>query len=191
MAGSAIGLIETNGIVAMIVGADAALKVADVRLLGYQIVRQGLVTVLIAGDVDAVEEAVSTGVREAKQVGRVYRHLVLPRPDDEVRQMLKKRRSYAGPSPPVLEKPQVSQSEGEPVLTNLQQSDVDSLKKSSGLITSIPQPSGTLYTDVKVAELRRMARELGQSQYTKSQISKLNRKLLIKLLEQHAGREES
>jgi ethanolamine utilization protein EutM len=43
---AAVGLIETNGMIAMIAGADAALKSADIQLIGYQIVRQGLVTVM-------------------------------------------------------------------------------------------------------------------------------------------------
>jgi len=45
----ALGLIETRGLVAAIEAADAMVKAANVKLLGRQKVRGGLVSVMISG----------------------------------------------------------------------------------------------------------------------------------------------
>ncbi len=65
----ALGSFETVGYVAALAGADAALKTAEVRLLGCRYVGSGLVSVLLAGDVSAVQVAVEAGCAAAQQVG--------------------------------------------------------------------------------------------------------------------------
>ncbi|MFI5363841.1 MAG: BMC domain-containing protein, partial [Elusimicrobiota bacterium] len=42
---NALGMIETRGLVACVEAADAAVKAADVRIVGYEKVGTGLVTV--------------------------------------------------------------------------------------------------------------------------------------------------
>lgn len=64
--------------------ADAALKSANVTLLGYELNRAGDVTVKFSGDVAAVQAAVSTGAAAAKQVGLLLAAHTMPRPDDQV-----------------------------------------------------------------------------------------------------------
>ena len=54
MAGDALGLIETRGLVGAIEAADAMLKAANVSLVGYEKVGGGLVSIMIRGDVGAV-----------------------------------------------------------------------------------------------------------------------------------------
>ena len=54
--GEALGLVETKGFVAMIEAADAMVKAADVRVLGWQAAGGGLVTTLVRGDVAAVRD---------------------------------------------------------------------------------------------------------------------------------------
>ena len=49
----ALGMIETRGLVACIEAADAAVKAANVRIVGYEKVGTGLVTVLFRGEVAA------------------------------------------------------------------------------------------------------------------------------------------
>jgi len=56
----ALGFIETVGLASSIVAADAALKTANVRLIGREISKgQGWVTIKITGDVAAVQAAVN------------------------------------------------------------------------------------------------------------------------------------
>ena len=58
MAQSAIGLIETQGLVGVIEAADTAAKAADVRLLGIERIGGGLVSLRFSGDVASVNAAV-------------------------------------------------------------------------------------------------------------------------------------
>ena len=64
----ALGLIETKGLVPAIEAADAMCKAANIELIGYENVGSGLVTVMVKGDVGAVNAAVESGI-EAAEVG--------------------------------------------------------------------------------------------------------------------------
>lgn len=67
----ALGLIETYGYIGAIEAADACLKAANVELLGLELVRGGLVTIKICGDVSAVKASVDAGAVAADRVGKV------------------------------------------------------------------------------------------------------------------------
>lgn len=79
-----LGLIETFGLVAAIEAADAGAKAANVTLRGYERARAGLITVIFAGDVAAVQAAVSAGAAAAKRVGKVVSVHVIARPDRQL-----------------------------------------------------------------------------------------------------------
>ena len=51
MNGEALGMIETRGLVGCIEAADAMVKAANVRLVGYEKIGSGYVTVMVRGDV--------------------------------------------------------------------------------------------------------------------------------------------
>jgi len=74
-----LGSFETVGYVAALAGADAALKTAEVRLLGCRYVGSGLVSVLLAGDVSSVKVAVEAGCAAAQQVGELKWQTVIAR----------------------------------------------------------------------------------------------------------------
>lgn len=80
----ALGLIETRGLIASIVAADAMVKAADVRLIKKEKVDAGLIAVLVEGDVGAVQAAIDAGKNAAASVGELVSVHVIPRPDDEV-----------------------------------------------------------------------------------------------------------
>ena len=80
----ALGMIETRGLVASIVAADAMVKAADVRLIKKEKVDAGLVAVLVEGDVGAVQAAVDAGKYAAAKAGVLVSAHVIPRPDDGV-----------------------------------------------------------------------------------------------------------
>ncbi len=92
----ALGLIETIGLVAAIEAADAAVKAANVVLVGYENTKGGgKITIKLLGDVGAVKAAVSAGVAAASRVGKVYGCSVIPRPHDEIAALI--RRAERGP----------------------------------------------------------------------------------------------
>jgi ethanolamine utilization protein EutM len=80
----ALGLVECKGLVAMIEAADAMVKSANVRLVGWEKIDAGLVTAIVRGEVAAVRSAVDAGAAAAKRVGEVVATHVIPRPHGEV-----------------------------------------------------------------------------------------------------------
>jgi ethanolamine utilization protein EutM len=85
---SALGLIETKGLVGAIVAADAMVKTANVRLIGEETIGGAFVTIKVAGDVAAVKAAVDAGAEAARQVGELIASHVIPRPDDELEELI-------------------------------------------------------------------------------------------------------
>ena len=80
MAGQSLGLIETVGLGVAIEAADAAMKSANVELIGYELTKGGgLVVVKLTGDVGAINAAVSAGVAAARRAGSVYAWKVIAR----------------------------------------------------------------------------------------------------------------
>ncbi len=84
----ALGLIETRGLVGAIEAADAAVKAADVKLIGKERVEAGLITIKVIGDVAAVRAAVDAGAAAAQRVGELVSVHVIPRPDDDTEMLI-------------------------------------------------------------------------------------------------------
>lgn len=82
----ALGMVECMGLVAMIEAADAMVKSANVKLVGYEKIDAGLVTAIVRGEVGAVKAAVDAGAAAGRRVGTVVATHVIPRPHDEVDQ---------------------------------------------------------------------------------------------------------
>ncbi len=85
---SALGFIETKGLVAAIEAADAMLKAASVELIGTEKIGSGLVTVMVSGEVGAVKAATEAGVTAAGRLGEIVAVHVIPRPHNDVLLMI-------------------------------------------------------------------------------------------------------
>ncbi len=83
--GTALGLVETKGLVAGIEACDAMLKAARVRLIGMEQTVPALITIKVEGETAAVRSAVDAGAAAAERIGVVVSVHVIPRPADEVR----------------------------------------------------------------------------------------------------------
>lgn len=80
-----IGIIEIQGLVAAIEGLDAMLKAAQVRLVHTEKRLGGrLVTLIIVGNVSAVNAAVKAGEEAASALGKVYGCETIANPHPEV-----------------------------------------------------------------------------------------------------------
>lgn len=88
LAGEALGLIETRGLVGMIEAADAMLKTANVVFVGWQKVDAGLVTAIVRGDVGSVKAATDAGAAAARRVGELLAVHVIPRPAADLEDVL-------------------------------------------------------------------------------------------------------
>ena len=84
----ALGMVETKGLIGAIEAADAMAKAANVRLVGKEQIGSGLVTVMVRGDVGAVKASVDAGAAAAKRVGELVSVHVIPRPHDDVENIL-------------------------------------------------------------------------------------------------------
>ena len=87
----ALGMIETKGLVPLIEASDAMLKAANVTLIGWQKIGSGLVTAFIVGDVAAVKAAIDAGAAAAGRIGEVSGVQVIPRPTEDIVNVLPKR----------------------------------------------------------------------------------------------------
>lgn len=76
----ALGLVETIGLVPALKAADEMLKAANVELISYENIGSTLVTVMIKGDIAAVEASVAAGAKAAEAIGKLTAHNVMPRP---------------------------------------------------------------------------------------------------------------
>ena len=80
----AVGIIETRGLVSLVEASDAALKAADITMLGWSKIGRGMGTGFYTGDVAAVKAGVDAGAEAASQVGEVTATQVIPRPHDDL-----------------------------------------------------------------------------------------------------------
>lgn len=78
----ALGMIETLGFVAVVEAADAAVKAANVEIVGYEQVQGGIVSVHFRGNVGAVRAAVEAGAEAARRVGELVAVHVIPAPHE-------------------------------------------------------------------------------------------------------------
>jgi ethanolamine utilization protein EutM len=88
--GEALGLIETKGLTAAVEAADAMVKAANVKLIGYEKVGSGMVCVCVRGDVGAVKAGVEAGSAAAQRVGELVAAHIIPRPHADIERMLPK-----------------------------------------------------------------------------------------------------
>lgn len=86
----AIGMIETQGLTAVIEAIDTAVKAANVEIIGKEKLGGGYVTVLIKGDVAAVKAAIAAGQERVNGLGKLIAAHVIARPSSAVLSLLPK-----------------------------------------------------------------------------------------------------
>ncbi len=79
---SAIGMIETKGLVGLIEATDAMAKAANVEIVKRIGIGGGFETTIVRGDVGSVRAAVDAGAQAASQVGELVSSHIIPRPSD-------------------------------------------------------------------------------------------------------------
>ncbi|MGI6686283.1 MAG: BMC domain-containing protein [Bacillota bacterium] len=152
MKSQALGMIETKGLVSAIEAGDAGVKAANVKLLGYEIVKGGLVMVAFTGEVAAVKASVEAGSAAAARVGQVISEHVIPRPEADIRMVFKGNTSEPENDPPQPD------PEGDPPSSETSLSDL---------------------TSMTVRELRKLARKMPGISIHGREISRANKDQLI------------
>jgi ethanolamine utilization protein EutM len=164
----ALGLIETRGLIGAIEAADVMVKTANVTLIGKEIVRDGLVTVQVIGEVAAVKSAVDAGAVAAARVGTLVSQHVIPRPIDDIEELL------AGRPRQVNQK--ASEVTSSPRKVAQPEPDADTVQT-----VEVAEPKTDL-DDMTVHELRTLARQTDGLSIQGREISRANKSELIKVL---------
>ena len=81
---TAIGLIETKGLVGLVEATDAMAKAANVQILKRVDIGGAFVTTVVQGDVGSVRAAVEAGATAAQQIGELVGSHVIPRPSESL-----------------------------------------------------------------------------------------------------------
>ena len=112
-----LGLIETQGLAAGVVAADAAVKSANVELIGYELTKGGGWTLIkVQGDVGAVKAAVDAAAVAAGKVNRVVSTRVIARPSSYLEALIHTADTVGDrpPEPPKAPEPPRPPTEPEP-----------------------------------------------------------------------------
>lgn len=94
---TALGMVETKGLVGAIEAEDAMVKAAMVELLQRERVTAGYVCTFVLGEVGAVKAATDAGAAAARRVGELVSVHVIPRPHEQLWRILPKLSTAAAP----------------------------------------------------------------------------------------------
>ncbi|WP_333646452.1 BMC domain-containing protein [Lacrimispora sp.] len=187
----ALGFIETKGVVAAIEAADAMLKAAEVSLVEKTKVGGGLITVTVTGDVAAVKAAVDAGAAAA---GRIHETAlvschVIARPHEELTAVVGG--GPEGPDSPEASEKSEEEQEAEASLESLPTSETGDPVKRETLDLRLEQECLEeilkALEEMKVTELRTLAREYPEFAIAGREISKANKTLLLEEFKKYYG----
>lgn len=178
----ALGMIETYGCVTAVEALDSALKAANVSLLDMSRVKGGNVTVLIEGDVGAVQAAVSAAKASAEAVGQIAATHVIPRPAGDVGLMIgaaasDRSLSFFHAEPEREEPEQEIQSETKPETKSETKSETKPDVIPDRSTIEIPEPE--VLETCTVEELRKLARAIRPDNMTRKDIRFAKKQQLI------------
>ncbi len=84
----AIGILETQGLAAILHATDAMLKAANIELVGKEKIGAAYVTIIIKGDVAAVQAALDAGSETVGGLGKLIAAQVIARPHEDLLKLL-------------------------------------------------------------------------------------------------------
>jgi microcompartment protein CcmL/EutN len=211
MALRSIGFIDTRGYVAAVASADEALKAADVHLINKEYVRNGMVSIILTGDVAAVDSAMDAAVSQSKRMNAYISHHVIARPDDQLTKLFSKNLLKEDPKPEEEEKKENLKSAVRVLESIKEKKEQQEHKKDTMPPAEVPEekpakkPAGTgkkakpsglpgapaeiQLKGMKVEELRRLARNMNIKDITRNDIKFMKKKQLIELIEKNREKE--
>jgi len=182
----ALGLIEVRGKLGAILAADAAVKAANIILIGSEVISGGLTTIHIIGDVAAVKSAVEAGEAAVASKNCLISSHVIPRLDGQVEQMLMK--SFGKKKNNSLDLKQLNEhimEEKKDALLMPKNDSEEILQENSeneaNTIVNSSFDKGKL-EKMKMTDLRSLANDLNLSAIKKSEIKSANKAMLIEAL---------
>jgi len=177
----ALGLVETYGYIGAVEALDVALKSANVKLLGCEYVKGGIVTIKITGDVAAVKASVEAASIAAENIGNLITTHVIARVSDEVFRIVQKdfkiEESEAN----------VSDEERESLKEDYKNDENISIVQEEEILVEAEEIKLTMeeLEKMRVTDIRTLARKLGITSMTKKEIKFGKKEELMKAILNH------
>ncbi|MFC6290732.1 BMC domain-containing protein [Levilactobacillus angrenensis] len=187
-----LGMIEVKGFLGAVVAADAALKAADVEMRDLRITRGGLVTVLLTGDVAAVNAGVDAGVASIEQFDCLISEHVIARMDGQTNTMVQP--PSPEPTPNESDEPQAPEDNdaatSDDVVTPKPSVETPAKpveQPAAPAETTAKLPSDwatdrTTLEKMRVVDLRKQAYRMNIQTLTKKQIKMGNKRTLVQAI---------
>ncbi|CAM2361635.1 BMC domain-containing protein [Listeria seeligeri] len=166
MPNEALGLIEVTGFLGAVVAADTCLKAANVELIQCEVIKGGLTTVELTGDVGAVNAAIEAGKAATESLGCLVSSHVIARMSEETKSLF---------VPTEQEKEEIIQE----VIQEIAE------------VTTITDSTEQKLREMKVIDLRKLAYTLDNVPIPKSKIKYANKEKLVHALKDIYGRSEN
>ncbi|HIF7999570.1 TPA: BMC domain-containing protein [Listeria monocytogenes] len=173
MPNEALGLIEVTGFLGAVVAADTCLKTANVELIQCEVIRGGLTTVELTGDVGAVNAAIEAGKAATEDLGCLVSSHVIARMSEDTKALFV-------PQEEVKTQPkEVEQEEPKEVIQQVVEVNTNTKSAEKKLRA------------MKVIDLRKLAYTLNNVPIPKSKIKYANKDKLVHALKDIYGRSEN
>ncbi|EAH4436397.1 TPA: BMC domain-containing protein [Listeria innocua] len=165
MPNEALGLIEVTGFLGAVVAADTCLKAANVELIRCEVIKGGLTTVELTGDVGAVNAAVEAGKAATESLGCLISSHVIARMSEETKSLFVKAEQEIEETKEVIQ-------------------EVVEVKTTT-------DETEKILREMKVIDLRKLAYTLDNVPIPKSKIKYANKDKLVHALKDIYGRSEN
>ena len=95
---NSLGMIETNGLVSLLVALSKMLEVGDIQLLKKEVAPNGHVLLFVTGNSDEMNRIIQAGVIAAQSVGVVISSGIIPYPNEVIDEILFEKKTIQGKS---------------------------------------------------------------------------------------------
>ena len=191
----ALGLIEVDGYLTAIIASDAALKSANVKLIGIEAVKSGISCVKLEGEVDAVKAAVDAGEKVAKDNGLLRSAHVIPRLHEDTAKLLTNE-AFVNEETEVVVKDiediediknikSIEEIEDIEDIKDIVQQENNSISFIEDTQTVEKSDKKLNYNNMKVDQLRNYVKKLKINSLTNKQIKLLKKVQLINILDDY------
>ncbi|MBC1348793.1 BMC domain-containing protein [Listeria welshimeri] len=162
MPNETLGLIEVTGFLGAVVAADTCLKAANVELIRCEVIKGGLTTVELTGDVGAINAAVEAGKAATESLGCLISSHVIARLSEETKSLF----------------------------VQTEEAIKEAIPEIAEVKTTIDFTEQKL-REMKVIDLRKLAYTLNNVPIPKSKIKYANKDKLVHALKDIYGRSEN
>ncbi|EAD5843100.1 TPA_asm: BMC domain-containing protein [Listeria innocua] len=144
MPNEALGLIEVTGFLGAVVAADTCLKAANVELIRCEVIKGGLTTVELTGDVGAVNAAVEAGKAATESLGCLVSSHVIARMSEETKSLFVKAEQEIEETKEVIQEVVEVKTTTDETEKKLREMKVIDLRKLAYTLDNVPIPKSKI-----------------------------------------------